>query len=97
MALPEQEIAVLTDSIYNIQIGHYGLFKQIAEIINKVADLHGFVQVQQRLPAPGDLQQALNDIIYSLDGLLDSRKPLQDHAQNARNVVDAFSKRTFTV
>ncbi len=58
---------VLTDSILNIQTGLHGLYQQVGDVAKKVNDLHISVQARQWLPATAELQQELNDIMYSLE------------------------------
>jgi hypothetical protein len=89
MKLPEEEKAVLTDSVLNLQGGLNNLDKLINGVGAKVMKLHRFVEAQQRLPAPGELQEQLNDIIHAIEIVQDNGRDLDGYAVKARNIVDA--------
>ena len=95
MALPEEEKAVLTDSILNLVGGLSMMYQRIAETNRKVMDLYTFVDKQQRLPAPSHLKQQLDDIRYDLQSLEDTRVFLRDYTQKARGVVETIQKGVF--
>jgi len=94
MELPEGEKAVLKDSVLNLQTGLYNLYKLIDGVGLKVSKLHKYVEMQQRLPAPGELQKQLNDIIHALDIVQENRRDLDEYAVKARG-VDAINKGVF--
>jgi hypothetical protein len=95
MGLPEEEKAVLTDSVLNLQGGLYNLYKLINGVGLKVYKLHRYVKIQQRLPAPGELHEQLNDIIHALDIVQENRRDLDEYAVKARGIVDAIYKGVF--
>jgi hypothetical protein len=95
MALPEEEKAVLSDSLANIEGGLSILYQRIVETQDKVTDLYSFVDKQQRIPGPAQLQKQLDEIRYALESIEDSRAFLRDYAQKARGVVDAIQKGVF--
>jgi hypothetical protein len=95
MELPEEEKAVLSDSILNLEGGLHVLYKSIVDTQKKVGELYTFVDKQQRLPGPAQLQKQLDEIRYGLESIEDSRAFLRDYAQKAQGVVDAIQKGVF--
>ena len=67
MEIPEEEKAVLQNGVDNAAGELYLASTRLNETVNKVADLYTFIEKQQRLPAPAELQKRPDDIKSTID------------------------------
>jgi hypothetical protein len=92
MDLPEEEKEILKMGVGNLQGELHLLYTLTLAARTKAMKLYDFVQIQQRLPAPGDLQNILDDMVHALDSLTDKTIVLQDELVKPRQIVNDLAK-----
>ena len=92
MEIPEQEKAVMRDGVHNTYGELNLLSMRLSEIEEKIVDLYQFVQRQQRLPAPAELQKHLDSMKSTIEAARDNKVEADKHLDKVRGVVDAIIK-----
>jgi hypothetical protein len=90
--IPEEEKAVLQNGIDNTFGELHLLSTRLDDTETKITDLYTFVEKQQRLPAPGELQKHLDDIKSTIDAAKDNLAEAQGHLGKAYGVAEAIVK-----
>jgi hypothetical protein len=92
MMIPEEEKAVLSTGVNNAFGELHLVSTRLDEITDKVIDLYTFVEKQQRLPAPAELQKHLDDIKSTIDAAKDNLAETERHLGKAHDVVEDIIK-----
>lgn len=92
MEIPEQEKAEMRDGVHNTYGELNLLSMRLSEIEEKIVDLYQFVQQQQRLPAPAELQKHLDSMKSTIEAARDNKVEADKHLDKVRGVVDAIIK-----
>lgn len=90
MAIPEEEKAVLRNGVHNTYGELNLLSMRLGEIEDKIVDLYQFVQQQQRLPAPTELEKHLDSMKSTIEAARDNKSEADKHLDKVRGVVDAI-------
>jgi len=88
MGLPEEEKAVLVDSVLNIDSGLYSL----GQLLNSALGSLGPVKDNMRKAGLHELNDQLNEALESFDVVKENITSLRKHAKKAYAVVDAIRK-----
>ena len=86
MAIPEEETAVLRNGVDNTAGEIYLASLRLSDIEKKIMDLRSFVQVQQRLTDPGELERELDTMKSLVDTAKDNLAEAAKYNSKARDV-----------